>query len=133
MNQVAREQLRLLDVMHREALCHAMVQVYASVLNRPQPGITLSPRHFLDCIHHFTALIQKKREAMEAQQRHLNIGLDRLKETVEQVETLRQDLDVKKEVLEKKSAEANEKLKRMVADQQEAQVKKSASLVIQVS
>ena len=68
---------------------------------------------------------------MEEQQRHLHVGLDKLRDTVTQVEQLRQSLAIKRAQLESKDAEANEKLKRMVAEQQEAERKKSASIEIQ--
>lgn len=47
------------------------------------------------------------------------------------MEELRKSLAIKRSQLEAKSAEANEKLKRMVADQQEAEQKKAASIQIQ--
>jgi dynein heavy chain 1 len=70
---------------------------------------------------------------LEEQQRHLHVGLDKLKDTVTQVEELRKSLAIKRSQLEAKSAEANEKLKRMVADQQEAEQKKVASIEIQAA
>lgn len=91
----------------------------------------LTPRHFLDFIQHYVRLFNEKREDLEDQQRHLNVGLEKLNETVQKVEDLRKSLAVKKVELENKSNEANEKLKRMVADQQEAEKKKAASLEIQ--
>ena len=48
-----------------------------------------------------------------------------------QVEELRRSLAIKSGLLEVKNAEANEKLKRMVSDQQEAERKKTASLELQ--
>lgn len=50
-----------------------------------------------------------------------------------QVEELRKSLAIKRSQLEAKDAEANEKLKRMVADQQEAEQKKAASIEIQAA
>lgn len=70
---------------------------------------------------------------MEEQQRHLHVGLDKLRDTVTQVEELRKSLAIKRTQLEAKDAEANEKLKRMVADQQEAEQKKAASIEIQAA
>ena len=54
-----------------------------------------------------------------------------MKDTVIQVEELRKSLAIKRSQLEAKDQEANEKLKRMVADQQEAEQKKAASIQIQ--
>ena len=61
------------------------------------------------------------------------MGLDKLRDTVEQVEELRKSLAIKRSQLEAKNCEANDKLKRMVADQQEAEQKKAASIEIQTA
>ena len=50
-----------------------------------------------------------------------------------QVEELRKSLAMKRKQLQAKDAEANEKLRRMVADQQEAEQKKAASIEIQAA
>lgn len=63
----------------------------------------------------------------------MHVGLDKLRDTVTQVEELRKSLAVKRTQLEAKNAEANEKLQRMVKDQQEAEQKKAASIEIQAA
>lgn len=88
---------------------------------------------YLRSINHYVRLYTEKRDELEEQQRHLHVGLDKLKDTVTQVEELRKSLAVKRSQLEAKSAEANDKLKRMVADQQEAEQKKAASIEIQAA
>ena len=85
----------------------------------------------LSSINHYVRLYTEKRDELEEQQRHLHVGLDKLKDTVVQVEELRKSLAIKRSQLEAKDLEANEKLKRMVADQQEAEQKKAASIQIQ--
>src|SRR5262245_3077046 len=84
-------------------------------------------------INHYVRLYNEKRDELEEQQRHLHVGLDKLKDTVTQVEELRKSLAIKRSQLEAKDAEANEKLKRMVADQQEAEQKKTASIELQAA
>ncbi len=84
-------------------------------------------------INHYVRLYTEKRDELEEQQRHLHVGLDKLKDTVTQVEDLRKSLAIKRSQLQAKDAEANEKLKRMVADQQEAEQKKTASIQIQAA
>ena len=59
--------------------------------------------------------------------------MDKLRDTVTQVEQLRKSLAVKRAQLEAKDKEANEKLRQMVADQQEAEQKKAASIEIQAA
>lgn len=73
----------------------------------------------------------EKQDDLQDQQRHINTGIDKLRETVTQVGELRQELSVKEKELNEKNAEANAKLKQMMADQQEAEAKKIASLQIQ--
>lgn len=91
------------------------------------------PIHASDSIQQYVRLYHEKRDELEEQQRHLHVGLDKLKDTVTQVEELRKSLAVKRRQLEDKSAEANEKLQRMVSDQQEAEQKKAASIKIQAA
>ncbi|KAF9056435.1 dynein heavy chain protein 1 [Panaeolus papilionaceus] len=123
---------------HRTAVVNALVHVHLSLhqinqrLSRRQGRYNyVTPRHYLDFINHYVRLYTEKRDELEEQQRHLHVGLDKLKDTVTQVEELRKSLAIKRSQLEAKEAEANEKLKRMVADQQEAEQKKSASIQIQ--
>lgn len=84
-------------------------------------------------IDHYVRLFNEKRDELEEQQRHLNVGLDKLRDTVTQVEQLRRSLATKRTQLEAKDAQANDKLRRMVTDQQEAEQKKAASIEIQAA
>ena len=59
-------------------------------------------------------LYNEKRSDLEDQQLHLNVGLQKIRETVDQVEELQSSLSIKKNELEKKNALANQKLKQMV-------------------
>ncbi|EWC45394.1 cytoplasmic dynein heavy chain [Drechslerella stenobrocha 248] len=125
---------------HREAVINAMVYIHSSMhlfnskLLKQQGKMTfLTPRHFLDFVAQYVKLYKEKREDLEEQQRHLNVGLDKLKDTVEKVSDLRKSLAEKQGQLERKSAEANEKLQRMVADQQETEKKRAESLKVQAA
>lgn len=125
---------------HRQAVVNAMVFVHQSMQNitarlakRQGKYNHVTPRHFLDFINHYVRLFTEKKEDLEEQQRHLNVGLDKLQATVTQVEELRQSLDAKRSQLNVKDEEANLKLKQMVADQQEAEAKKAASVEIQAA
>ena len=88
---------------------------------------TITPRHYLDFIHHFAKLYYEKRSELEDQQVHLNIGLAKIRETVEQVEDLQKSLAVKRAELERKNSEANSKLRQMMSNQQEAEKRKVES------
>ncbi|KAF2143585.1 uncharacterized protein K452DRAFT_224111 [Aplosporella prunicola CBS 121167] len=125
---------------HREAVINAMVYIHYSLhrfntrLQKQQNKKTyLTPRHFLDFVAQYVTLYQEKREDLEEQQRHLNVGLEKLRETVDKVRDLRASLAQKKSQLELKDAEANEKLQRMIADQREAEQRKTHSLEVQAA
>ncbi|KAL0081796.1 dynein heavy chain [Phycomyces blakesleeanus] len=123
---------------HREAVVNALVSVHQSLYDinaklskRQGRHNYATPRHFLDFISHYVRLYNEKREDLEEQQRHLNVGLEKLKDTVVKVEELRKSLAIKKNQLEVKNAQANEKINQMLADEKEAEQKKAVSIKIQ--
>lgn len=122
---------------HREAVVDSLVFVHQSLYDinaklskRQGRHNYATPRHFLDFISHYVRLYNEKREDLEEQQRHLNVGLEKLKDTVIKVEELRKSLAIKKNQLQLKEDQANEKIKQMLADEKEAEQKKAASLQI---
>ncbi|KAH1468552.1 hypothetical protein KXX13_006407 [Aspergillus fumigatus] len=129
-----------LPASHRDAVVNSMVYIHYSLQRfnqrlQNQQGKTtfLTPRHYLDFVAQYVKLFNEKREDLEEQQRHLNVGLEKLRDTVDKVSDLRASLAQKKMQLEKKDAEANEKLQRMVADQREAEQRKAVSLEVQAA
>jgi len=123
---------------HRDAIVNAMVYVHRSLVDvnqrlaKRQGRLNhVTPRHFLDFINHYVKLFNSKREELEEQQLHLNQGLKRLRETFDNVEELQKSLAIKNIELEKKNHAANEKLQKMLQDQQEAEKKKATSQEIQ--
>lgn len=52
----------------------------------------------MDFINHFVKLYNEKRSDLEEQQLHLNVGLSKIAETVEQVEEMQKSLAVKSQV-----------------------------------
>jgi dynein heavy chain 1 len=84
----------------------------------------ISPRDYLEFIRHFVSLYSEKRAQLEDQQLHLNVGVQKLQATHEQVAELQAQLSVKEKELKKKDVEANEKLQQMILEQNEAQEKK---------
>ncbi|KAJ4379809.1 dynein heavy chain [Didymella sp. IMI 355093] len=116
---------------HRESVVNAMVAVHHSLRSKNEKlqktqnrKMYLTPRHFLDFVGQYVKLYNEKRDDLEEQQRHLNVGLEKLTETFDKVAVLRKSLAEKKIQLEQKSEEANQKLQQMVADQREAEDKK---------
>jgi dynein heavy chain 1 len=110
---------------HREAVINACVYVHQTLhkansrlMKRGGRTTAVTPRHYLDFIHHYVKLYTEKREDLEEQQLHLNVGLQKIRETVEQVEELQKSLSVKRNELEEKNNLANAKLKQMVSPYQ---------------
>lgn len=90
---------------HREAVINACVYVHltlhkanARLAKRGSRTMAITPRHYLDFIHHFVKLHNEKRSDLEEQQLHLNVGLSKIAETVEQVEEMQKSLAVKSRV-----------------------------------
>jgi dynein heavy chain 1 len=123
---------------YREVIVNAFVFVHKTLhqanerlAKRGGGTMAITPRHYLDFINHYVKLFHEKRADLEEQQLHLNIGLQKIRETVDNVEELQKSLSVKKRELEEKNTLANQKLKQMVKDQQEAERKKATSQEIQ--
>ena len=124
---------------HREAIVNALVYVHQTLhhanerlVKRGGRITTITPRHYLDFIHHYVKLFHEKCSELEDEQLHLNVGLNKIRETVDQVEELQKSLALKSNELESKNAAANAKLKEMLKDQQEAEKQKERSQQIQV-
>ncbi|KAJ2138918.1 dynein heavy chain, partial [Coemansia sp. RSA 788] len=128
-----------LPASHRDTVGNAFVAAHKAVraanarLRRRQ-GRTLhvTPRHYLDFIQHFQRLYFSSRDGLEEQQRHVNVGLDKLAQTVAQVETLRATLGATQQELAQKTRQADAKLQQMVQDQQEAEQKQTAAAALQI-
>lgn len=125
---------------HREAVINAFVYVHqtlhktnARLTKRGDHTTTITPRHYLDFINHFVKLYNEKRSDLEEQQLHLNVGLNKIAETVEQVEEMQKSLAVKSIELNEKNEAANAKLRQIVKDQHEAEKKKVQSEEIQAA
>ncbi|KAG1662035.1 Dynein heavy chain, cytoplasmic [Nymphon striatum] len=125
---------------YREAVTNAFVYVHQTLhkantrlIKRGSRTMAITPRHYLDFINHYVKLFNEKRADLEEQQLHLNVGLQKIRETVEQVEELQKSLALKSRELEVKNDAANAKLKQMVKDQQEAEKKKVQSQEIQAA
>ena len=93
----------------------------------------IAPTQFLEFCQLFSEMYQAKVKDLEFQQRHLIHGLNYLESTFVDVGVLKSDLNAKKLILEKKTIQANDKLKNMVEKQQEAEIQKSKSIDIQAA
>lgn len=122
---------------YRTSLVNSMVRTHKYAVEKSKsfsPGEkrnVVSPGDFLDYLNHFVNIFNEKSEELEDQQRHFNVGLDKLKDTVLKVRELKTNLAEKKNQLENKSQEAKEMLRQMISDQSEAERKREASIEIQ--
>lgn len=126
------------QIHYRHAVINSFVHVHNTVRKinateqRKGHRVTaLTPRHFLDFIKHFMNLFHEKRRDLEEEKLHLNIGLNKIRETEEQVKELQVSLKQKGAELEQKKEAANAKLKQMLADQQKAEKEKTISEQLQ--
>merc|ERR550519_215467 len=122
---------------HRTAVVNGMVFVHQSlhkinskIIKRGGHSMYITPRHFLDFIQHFVSMYNEKKGGLEEEQLHINVGLNKIAETVAQVEEMQKSLAVKSSELQSKNFEANGKLQQMVKDQQEAEKQKQQSIEI---
>lgn len=83
-------------------------------------GTFITPRHFLDFIRHFQNLFREKREAVEDQQRHLNSGLSKLRETSFVVDEQQRALEEKEVVLADLGRKAQDMLEKIISETDKA-------------
>ena len=84
----------------------------------------ITPRDFLDFIKHFINLQKEKSEELNEQQVHINKGLQKIIETENTVNELKQSLAVKKIELDKKQIETKAKFEKIMEDTEKARVSK---------
>lgn len=109
----------------REAVVDALVFIHRT---GAQDNGRLGPHKYVELAEMFLSLFSKGETELEENQRHTNVGLDKLKETVLEVRQMQSVLSQKKEVLEKKDKDAREMLNRMIFEQNEAERKREFSV-----
>jgi dynein heavy chain 1 len=92
----------------------------------------ITPRDFLDLIKNFVELYNEKKSMLEDQHYHLNVGLDKFKQTKTEVLEMQGSLDLKKAELEKKDKEASEKMTLIVHEDTKAKEKQEESSKLKV-
>ncbi|KAK9454647.1 dynein heavy chain, N-terminal region 1-domain-containing protein [Dipodascopsis uninucleata] len=123
---------------HREMIINAMIHIHMTMHHFNKKFYIQSrirnfatPRQYLDLVSQFSDLYIEKQRELEEFQHHINVGLEKLQDTVERVRHLRTGLAQKQEQLKIKSTQANQKLEQMLVDQKEAEKKQQESLQIQ--
>ena len=80
----------------------------------------MTPRDYIDFIRQFISLYEEKSNSLKETQKHLNDGLDALKETEKSVLELKKDLSLFDQQLEIKDNEAKEQMENIVHKKKEA-------------
>ncbi|WFD29602.1 hypothetical protein MSPP1_000611 [Malassezia sp. CBS 17886] len=138
---VVRELTASLDLgAHRDAVTEVIVWMHFSsyalggrVHAWTGRAYHASPQHLLALLDTFRGVLSEQREQLEDQQRFRVVSLDKLQDTVAQVEHLQASLAEKQVRLEATNAEANGRLQRMVHDQQAAESEREASLSLEAA
>lgn len=93
-------------------------------------SMTASPLQFISLVKNFVSLFVKKDSEVMEYHHHIQIGLDKLRESVVHIKALQRDLAEKSAELEAKDHEAQKTLDRMLTEQNESERKEEASLEI---
>ncbi|ETS83032.1 Dynein heavy chain [Pestalotiopsis fici W106-1] len=127
-----------LPASHRDTVINSMVYIHHSLhqfnrrLRTQQNKTTfLTPRHFLDFVAQYVNLYNEKRDELEDQQRHLNVGLTKLNQTVDDVNDLEKKLKIFEKELEEKIAESKIKLSKMVEAKASVSAKQTTASKLQ--
>merc|ERR1712113_1173422 len=108
---------------------HQMVEkVMEYLANQMVRSTYVTPRHYLDLIHHFVALFDEKRQQLEDQQKHLNTGLKALAETEEEVARRQVELDAQSKELTEQQKNAKETLEQMMVAEKDASTKRTEAI-----
>lgn len=123
---------------HRDAINNAFVyvhqtlhKIYERMRKRNQQVTYITPRHYLDFINQFVKLFHEKCSELQDEQRHLTVGLNRINETVEQVEEMQSSLKIKSAELEAKNREAQSKMENIIQNREEARQRTKESEELQ--
>ncbi|KAL8271990.1 hypothetical protein Esti_004114 [Eimeria stiedai] len=125
------------DNARRSRLATAIVSFYYAVARNNvalaksgRKSNYMTPRDFLDFLHHFRAIVAEKSDASGEQQHHLQVGLQTLAQVEQQVGEMRAALTEKGKVLAEKNEEAERKMQQMIDQQGEAENKKKGAEVL---
>ncbi|KAG7861843.1 hypothetical protein KL939_000864 [Ogataea angusta] len=109
----------------RDAVVNVLVSIHSGFKNRSP-----TPNEFFSLVNNFISSFKQKETELQEHQSHINVGLDRLRETFLEVKKLNESLSIKKTQLDNKNKEAREMLDKMITDQNEAERKQEASIEI---
>lgn len=126
------------ELTFKNKIVKTMVQIHRSIEdinnNIKQNGklsFSISPSQFIDFLKHYIQMFSNKRQELEKDRIHLDNGLLKIQETIDNVEQMSKNLIEKRAELENKNQLANSKLKQMFSEQQEAENKRSETQSLQ--
>ena len=126
------ETLRQVPVTNfKEVLVDTMIYIHNLVWDT-DIKILRVPKQFLEFISKLIEIFNKKQFELEENQRHVSTGLDKLRETVIEVNKLKEELSIKLTTLKEKDDEARLMLNKMLTEQNEAERKQEFSVATQV-
>jgi len=110
-----------------------LISAFLSIQDIVPKNILLScaPLQFISFIENFKKIFVNKESETMAYHRHIQVGLDRMRESLAKIKTLQRGLNNKKDELSRKDVEAQKTLDRILSEQNEAERKEEASLEIQ--
>jgi len=80
---------------------HEVVETEAATLSaRAHKRIIVTPRSYLDLIHHMATVFEEKQSSLQNKQSHLNTGIKKLEDTEKEVALMQQQLKTKQKELE---------------------------------
>ncbi|CCH41669.1 Cytoplasmic dynein 1 heavy chain 1 [Wickerhamomyces ciferrii] len=112
---------------YRDAIINSLVNIHLRSTDAGSSGKILS------LINNFIRVLRNKDSELQHGQRHLNSGLDKLKETVIKVRFLKEELSKKETQLKDKEKEARTMLNKILEEQNEAERKQEASIDLQAA
>lgn len=116
---------------YKELVIEYLVFVHYTIKNLNFAHETNHPGKFLRLLETFITLCARKRDEADERQRHVIVGLEKLQETVIQVDKMKSFLASKEKELVTKDYEARQMLNQMLVDQNEAERKQEFSIETQ--
>ena len=132
--QVAQEVVSYLDLEHDSPLPDLFSFIHTTVKEISMElaaAIFITPQQYLELFRQFSNILDDKKRLQDEYQMHIINGLEKIQQTLFDVEQMREQLAYNESNLNEKNILANEKLKTMMIDQQEAERQKLESLELQ--
>jgi dynein heavy chain 1 len=114
----------------KEVLVDTIIYIHSLVWDNNIKVLRV-PKQFLEFIFKLIEIFNKKQFELEENQRHVSTGLDKLRESVIEMNKLKEELSIKLTTLKEKDDEARLMLNKMLTEQNEAERKQEFSVATQ--